>query len=313
MMRALRLSLCAAVVLACGAALWAASAQSPRRELNIHPPLRLPSRSIAYDAERIIRTTLHEYLPTGQGRENETTGSYVTFGLPMKYLGGFIFDEEVPVFFKTYMGWEPDPGGEGGRIVDLHDAEGHGAGSVTESNGFFANISSFGNSSHPRLLREVTEAKQSGARFDGYRMTGQFSADTYWLGETYCGLDVFERDYPRGWHQAAGAIEGVDPPEDIEPPFDRPRLFGLPREDAGYRLIVECEDLSHPRTAYCRADEMFNDYVVVDYSFDGSLLCEIEDMIAAHMDLLRRSVVDERQISVDHPRAPLPAAPARSN
>lgn len=46
----------------------------------------------------------------------------------------------------------------------------------------------------------------------------------------------------------------------------------------------------------CFADGAFNDYIAVRYIFDGSLLCQAEDIINAHLDLLRQSVVDEQTV-----------------
>lgn len=116
------------------------------------------------------------------------------------------------------------------------------------------------------------------------------------MQENYCRFDVFERDYARYWHMTAGTINDVAVPAKINPPFDHARVFGLPDGRGGYRRVVECEDSHDNTTVYCKTDTSFNDYIVVTYGFDGALLCQIDDVVEAHLDLLRRSVVDEQTV-----------------
>ena len=76
-------------------------------------------------------------------------------------------------------------------------------------------------------------------------------------------------------------------------------MFALPDGSGDYRLRVDCEDAPKNETATCFANRAFNDYIAVRYIFDGSLLCNIEDGIDAHLDLLRQSVVDEQTTKND--------------
>jgi hypothetical protein len=63
-----------------------------------------------------------------------------------------------------------------------------------------------------------------------------------------------------------------------------------------YRFRAEREASRGSRTASCSTDRAYNDYIAVNYFFDGSLLCQIDDVIDAHLDLLRRSVVDKQTV-----------------
>ena len=70
-------------------------------------------------------------------------------------------------------------------------------------------------------------------------------------------------------------------------------MFALPNEQEGYKLIVECHDRGYSESGICRSDVSINEYIVGSFIFEGGLLCEIDDVIESHVELLRQSTVDE--------------------
>jgi len=125
-----------AVLIAVAGLVWAQNDNDSG--VSIHEPLRFPTKRVPYEPERIIRMTLHEYVGTRKGaRENETTGRYVTFGLPMKYLVlSNVFPDQTPFDIQTEAAWEPGRNGAPGAIINIHDPDGHRRGSTLNSNGF---------------------------------------------------------------------------------------------------------------------------------------------------------------------------------
>jgi hypothetical protein len=186
--------------------------------VSIHEPLRYPNKRIPYEPERIIRMTLHDYVGTRKGaRENETTGRYVTFGLPMKYLVlSNVFPDQTPFDIQTEAAWEPGRDGPPGAIINIHDPDGHRRVSTLNSTRFLARATPFALPRYSDSSPELVTARQSGAVFDGYKMQSK-PGQTFWMHETYCGFDLFERNDVRYWHLQAGTVENVSPPEDIRP------------------------------------------------------------------------------------------------
>jgi hypothetical protein len=265
--------------------------------VSIHEPLYYPNKRTPYEPERIIRMTLHDYVRGGMGgSENETTGRYVTFGLPMKHLvTSWVFPDQSPINIKTYTVWERGRDGLSGAINNVHEPDGRAPRSVDDSSRFLARITPL---AHPRRSLsspELVSARRSGAVFDDYKMRSK-PGQTFWMRETYCGFDVFERDDPRYWQLEAGTVEDVRVPDGVRPPFDHARVFGWPNGEGGYRFRVECKYSRGSATGFCSTDRAYNDYITVNYHFDGALLCQIDDVVEAHLNLLRRSVVDENPI-----------------
>lgn len=56
---------------------------------------------------------------------------------------------------------------------------------------------------------------------------------------------------------------------------------------------MECNDRGYSETGICSVDVSINEYVVGSFVFEGGLLCEIDDVVEAHIELLRQSIVDE--------------------
>jgi hypothetical protein len=266
--------------------------------ISIHKPLRSPTERIPYDPGRIIRMTLHDYVRGGMGGQKyETTGRHVTFGLPMKFLNlRMVFPNQSPLDIQTYTSWERNGDGAAGTIVNIHAPDGRAPTSMADSNLFLAVSTPFARPRYSFASPELIAAKQSGAVFDGYKMIQDLAAQTFWMRETYCGFDVFERDDARYWHIEAGTVEDVRVPDGVRPPFDHARVFGWPNGEGGYRFRVECKYSRGSATGFCSTDRAYNDYITVNYHFDGALLCQIDDVVEAHLNLLRRSVVDENPI-----------------
>ena len=94
--------------------------------VSIHKPSYSADRGIPYEPDRIFRMTLHDYVGARPGaEEHETTGRYVTFGLPMKYLNRrWVFPDQSPAHIETYTGWELFREGTSGAIVNIHAPDG---------------------------------------------------------------------------------------------------------------------------------------------------------------------------------------------
>lgn len=265
---------------------------------NIHPPLRQPTNPVPYEPDRIIRMTLHEYKRDSEV-EHKTTGRFVTFGIPMKYLAtNSIYPDQVPLQFMMEVGWRKNADGRL-ESVNLRDGRGLIPRDLrTDDKIIRTNVTFFKSNSTALRSQEFQRAKASAAPFPGYGigMTWGKGA-TYWLGETYCGFDVFESIAYRPWHLGAGDF-GTPPPSGLDEPFNRARLFGLPDGAGGYRLAIECKDTKVPDTRpprlYCNTDAAFNDYIVATVRFQHTRVCDAEEIVDAQVELLRQSVVEER-------------------
>ena len=280
-----------AVVAGLAFLVWAQE-EDPAKQY-VHPPKWMQTYRGPYDPDRIIHMTLHEYLKGKPKRfEHETTGRYVTFGIPMKYLANAeVYPNQTPAHVTTFTEWAEQPDGTH-AILPLRDDRGIAPRAVSNTYRFRAQLGTILYSRRNWRNYRLVPARQSGQPFPGYHGRGGLG-DPYFLGETYCGFDMFEEDSFRVWHRRAERLEDVPVPASVEPPFDRATMFGLPDGEGSYRLSVVCKDGWNPPDMYCTTRAEFNDFVSVIYGFDKSLICEIEQVVDAHLEFMRQWVVEQ--------------------
>ncbi|MEM8792888.1 MAG: hypothetical protein AAGE80_14805 [Pseudomonadota bacterium] len=253
---------------------------------NIHPPLRMPTKVIPYEPEKIIRMTLHEYKRGGDHAEHEVTGRYTEFGIPMKFVANAsAYHEQVPLFFSTWMSWERDENGET-AFVSVRDEEGVAPRSYVGSKIFRSNVTSAGVGGPVAVDNQFRGENLLEGPFPGFTNSVR-RTKFYTMGEQYCGLDVFDHAGQRLNSRFLGPDQ--DPRNYVDAPLNIGRVFAYPAGSTEYTSFFIC-DVPWPletRTGVCTAGGHLNEYVKYRVTFDSSMLCDAPDVVDAFDMFLR--------------------------
>ena len=265
----------------------------------IHPPSKAPTGLPGtYDPEEIIRMTLHEYKTekrreyNGQHAEHETTGRYVTFGIPRKFvMQHALFRDQVPFRMLLQMDWKPNAEGVYEFASRFND-EGLAPKPRARAQELVSYTTPFDLPSHARYSDKLVTARKQDPVFEGYRNSTAWFAGAkqiWYLGEA-CGLDAFEYDSARRdfTPQSLAALK--------QDPRRFGRVFGYPAGAEQYEVVISCRELPNSDMGHCLSSEWFNEYLTTNYSFSQAMICEAPDAIRQHKALLRSLVIDEGSV-----------------
>ncbi|MEO1775922.1 MAG: hypothetical protein AAFS07_13310 [Pseudomonadota bacterium] len=255
------------------------------------PPEREGTRTFSLEnpaLESPVKAQIHDYIGDhggpGLSADYKTSGRYMAFAIPMKwwYLGN-LFDDDPVIQILLHGTWLKDRRDGQGLLRPWHDG---GMRSQRESlsHQTAIRITLRASAGGRVLLSEdaLVGARDTGVRTPTYRPGGR--RDIFWLGETYCGFDVFETGEPRQWTDERGAPADAPHP-DIPTRFHTGRLFGYPAGAAAYAFIADCSKVAGDKVQ-CLSTAPLNDFVDVYVGMDARNLCDAPEMRAQTLKMI---------------------------
>ncbi|MEL7348502.1 MAG: hypothetical protein AAFN17_12150 [Pseudomonadota bacterium] len=238
--------------------------------------------------ESLVKAQIHDYIGDhggpGISTGYKTSGRYMAFAIPMKwwYLGR-LYDDDPVIRFSLLGSWTKGEGDSENRLMPWHDG---GIRSQRESLSHPNAVRiAVGARAVPTLMHDQTAllaARDAGPQTPSYRPGGR--RDIFWLGETYCGFDVFETGEPRQWNDERGA-PADEPHPDIPTRFHTGRLFGYPAGQADYSFIANCSKVAGDKVQ-CLSAAPLNDFVDVYVGMDARNLCDAPEMRAQTLKMI---------------------------